>query len=78
MSRANGDNGGYQRRNAVPALPEFDKYPGKWVATMDRKVVAVADTSLEITRKIQALGLSGKAVARYVPPDDDVIVMGVG
>lgn len=66
------------RNRGLPALPELDHYPGKWVAVKDRKVVAVADTSRQLMHKIQALGLAGQAVSRYVPPDDDVIVMGVG
>lgn len=73
-----GKSGKYPRPRPVPALPEFDLYPGKWVAVLDRKVVAAADTPRELLPKVEALGLAGKAIFRYVPPDDDVVVIGVG
>jgi hypothetical protein len=73
-----GKYGKYPRGNPVPLLPELRQYPGKWVATKDHKVVAVADTPLELVHKVKALGLAGQALSQYIPADDDVITIGLG
>lgn len=64
----------------VVRVPEaLRKYEGLWVAIADGEVVASAVTPRALVRAVRALGPVGAtAVARFVPPPSDVIVIGVG
>jgi len=49
----------------------LNKYSGKWVALIDDKVVAWADTLEELDKKIEKLKLKKKAVYFLVPRRDE-------
>jgi hypothetical protein len=50
-----------------------------WVAVKDGKVIAAAYNSRELVPKLAEMGPAGRgAVAQYVPPRSDTIVVGVG
>jgi hypothetical protein len=50
-----------------------------WVAVKDGKVIAAADNSRDLVPKVRELGEAGRgAVAQFVPPHSDDIVIGVG
>jgi len=62
-------------------LPELDKWVGLWVAVKDGEVIAAASTSLELVdaiHKLRPVGRGKGAVAQYVPPPSDAIMIGVG
>jgi hypothetical protein len=59
--------------------PDLDKWAGKWVAIKDGKVIAAAHNSRDLVPQVKAMGEAGKgAVAQFVPPPSDTIVIGVG
>lgn len=63
-----------ERRLAV-----LDDWQGKWVAVKDGKVVAAAHNSRDLVPELRKLGAAGRgAVAQYVTPKSDTIVIGVG
>lgn len=69
------------RRRAEPerALPGLDQWSGMWVAVKDGKVIAAAHNSRDLVPMVRELGEAGKgAVAQFVPPHTDEIVVGVG
>ena len=49
----------------------LDKYSGKWVAFIDEKVIAWADTLEEVAKKIERLNLKERAVYFLVPRKDE-------
>jgi hypothetical protein len=60
-------------------LPGLDRWSGMWVAVKDGKVIAAADNSRDLVPKVRELGEAGRgAVAQFVPPHTDDIVIGVG
>jgi uncharacterized NAD-dependent epimerase/dehydratase family protein len=60
-------------------LPGLDQWAGLWVAVKDGKVIAAASNSRDLVPKVRELGDAGHgAVAQYVPPHTDDIVIGVG
>ena len=69
------------RRRVEPerALPGLDRWSGMWVAVKDGKVVAAAHNSRDLVPMVRDLGEAGRgAVAQFVPPHTDEIVVGVG
>jgi hypothetical protein len=69
------------RRRVEPerALPGLEQWSGMWVAVKDGKVVAAAHNSRDLVPMVRELGEAGKgAVAQFVPPHTDEIVVGVG
>ena len=61
------------------ALPGLDQWSGMWVAVKDGKVIAAAYNSRDLVPMVRELGEAGKgAVAQFVPPHTDEIVVGVG
>jgi hypothetical protein len=69
------------RRRVEPerALPGLDQWAGMWVAVKDGKVVAAAYNSRDLVPMVRELGEAGiGAVAQFVPPHTDEIVIGVG
>ena len=69
------------RRRVEPerALPGLDQWSGMWVAVKDGKVIAAAHNSRDLVPMVRELGEAGKgAVAQFVPPHTDEIVVGVG
>jgi len=61
------------------ALPGLDKWSGMWVAVKDGKVIAAAYNSRDLVPMVKELGEAGRgAVAQFVPPRTDEIVIGVG
>jgi hypothetical protein len=61
------------------ALPGLDQWSGMWVAVKDGKVIAAAHNSRDLVPMVRELGEAGKgAVAQFVPPHTDEIVVGVG
>lgn len=60
-------------------LPGLDKWAGLWVAVKDGKVIAAGGSSRELVAEVRKLGSAGEgAVAQYVPPYSEEIVIGVG
>jgi hypothetical protein len=69
------------RRHIEPerALPGLDQWSGMWVAVKDGSVIAAAHNSRDLVPMVKELGEAGKgAVAQFVPPHTDEIVVGVG
>jgi hypothetical protein len=61
------------------ALPGLDRWSGMWVAVKDGKVIAAAHNSRELVPMVRKLGEAGRgAVAQFVPPHTDEIVIGLG
>jgi hypothetical protein len=72
---------GRRERRVEPerALPELERWTGMWVAVKDGKVVAAAYNSRDLVPEVRKLGEAGRgAVAQFVPPHTDEIVIGVG
>jgi uncharacterized protein DUF5678 len=74
---------GQRRRNRhvepERALPGLERWAGMWVAVKDDKVVAAANNSRDLVPEVRKLGEAGRgAVAQFVPPRSDEIVIGVG
>jgi Family of unknown function (DUF5678) len=70
-----------ERRALEPdrRLPDLDRWEGLWVAVKDGKVIAAAHSSRELVPKLVEMGPAGHgAVAQFVPPRSDTIVVGVG
>lgn len=69
------------RRKVEPVrrLPELDRWAGLWVAVKDGAVIEAAPSSRELVARVRSMGERGKgAVAQFVPPPSDAIVIGVG
>jgi uncharacterized protein DUF5678 len=63
----------------VRLLPGLDQYEGLWVAVKDGEVVAAARNSRDLVPEVKKLGPAGEgAVAQFVPPYSEEIVIGVG
>jgi hypothetical protein len=63
----------------IPYLNELTRYVGKWVAVKDGHVIAFADTSTEVARRLRELGEASRgAVLQYVQPEVNAYVVGVG
>ena len=61
------------------ALPGLEQWSGMWVAVKDGKVIAAAHNSRDLVPMVKELGEAGHgAVAQFVPPRTDEIVIGVG
>jgi len=61
------------------AMPGLDKWAGMWIAVKDGKVIAAAYNSRDLVPMVKELGEAGRgAVAQFVPPRSDDIVIGVG
>ncbi len=72
---------GRRTRHVEPerALPGLDKWSGMWVAVKDGKVIAAAYNSRDLVPMVRELGEVGHgAIAQFVPPHTDEIVIGVG
>ena len=70
-----------QTRRVEPerALPGLDRWSGMWVAVKDGKVIAAAYNSRDLVPRVKELGEAGRgAVAQFVAPHTDEIVVGVG
>jgi hypothetical protein len=69
------------RRKVEPGRrPEgIDRWAGLWVALKDGNVIAAADNTRDLVARVRGMGPAGDgAVAQYVPPRTDDIVIGVG
>lgn len=61
------------------ALPDLSQWAGMWIAVKDGKVIAAAYDSRDLVPMVRQLGEAGRgAVAQFVPPHTDEIVIGVG
>lgn len=72
-----------QKRRIVPGpeprLADLDRWVGMWVAVKDREVIAAAYNSRDLVPRVRELGPRGEgAVAQFVPPRSDAVVIGVG
>jgi hypothetical protein len=57
----------------------LDRWAGLWVAVKDGTVVAAAETSHALVKKVTELGPQARgAVAQFVPEPSDAIVIGMG
>lgn len=60
-------------------LPDLDRWAGMWIAVKDGKVIAAAYDSRDLVPMVRQLGEAGKgAIAQFVSPHTDEIVIGVG
>lgn len=60
-------------------LDVLDGWTGMWVAVKDGEVVAAAYNSRDLVPQVRKLGERGHgAVAQYVPPRTEDIIIGVG
>jgi hypothetical protein len=76
-----GMGSGHRTRHVEPerALPGLDQWSGMWVAVKDGKVIAAAHNSRDLVPMVRQLGEAGRgAVAQFVAPHTDEIVIGVG
>ena len=74
-----GRNGHADRLPRERQPEELRHYAGLWVAVKDGEVVAVSGSSLGLVSEVHNLGDRGRgAVAQYVAPHSDSIVIGVG
>lgn len=76
-ARDMGMQGRHRRLEPVRQPPELHEFRGKWVAVKDGRVVAAANSSLELVSEVRRQLLKG-AVAQYVPEPSDTITIGVG
>ena len=68
-----------ERMEPERRLPDLDRWEGLWVAVKDGEVIAAAGSSRELVPELRKLGKKGEgAVAQYVSPRSDTIVIGVG
>jgi hypothetical protein len=68
-----------RRMEPERALPGLDQWSGLWVAVKDGRVIAAAHNSRDLVPMVRDLGEEGRgAVAQFVPPHTDEIVIGVG
>lgn len=59
--------------------PALSRWSGLWVAVKDGEVVAAAETSHALVKKVVELGPAARgAVAQFVPEPSDATVIGVG
>ncbi len=74
-----GMRGRQKRIEPERRLADLDRWIGLWVAVKNGKVIAAAPNSQDLVPKLQEMGEKGRgAVAQYVPPPSDVIMIGVG
>lgn len=60
-------------------LPALDGWEGKWVAVKDGQIIAAAHNARDLVPELRKLGKAGEgAVAQYVIPQTDTIMIGVG
>ncbi len=59
------------RKKGVSKKIKLNRYAGKWVAFVDGKIVAVADTLDELEVKVKKLDLKKQAVYFLVPRKDE-------
>jgi hypothetical protein len=60
-------------------LGALDQWVGCWVAVKDGRVVAAAHNSRDLVPELRKLGSEAEgAVAQYVTPHSDAIMIGVG
>jgi hypothetical protein len=70
---------GSQRMAPEQRLAVLDDWAGCWVAVKDGRVIAAAHNSRELVPELRKLGARAQgAVAQYVPPRSDTIMIGVG
>lgn len=75
---------GMRRNQAwdVPSEAQSDdvkEWAGYWVAVVDGKVIAAATTSTDLVTKMHEMGAKAEAaVAQFVTPPSDTIMIGVG
>ena len=74
--------GMHRSPKAVQPAPRPDGLDGReglWVAIKDGHVIAGANSSGELVRRVIEMGpVAEGAVAQFVPPREDAIVIGVG
>ncbi len=59
--------------------PSLDRWVGMWIAVKDGEVIAAAYNSRDLVPKVREMGEAGEgAVAQFVPPRTDDIMIGVG
>ena len=62
----------------VRRLAGIDRWSGMWIAVKDGQVIAAAHNSRELVPMVRSKGDAGRgAVAQFVPPRTDDIVIGV-
>lgn len=67
------------RMRPVPRPSALDGWAGMWVAVKDGKVIRAAPTSTDLVRQVIEMGPAGEgAVAQFVPPHSESVVIGVG
>jgi hypothetical protein len=77
--RAMGSRQRARRVEPERALPGLDQWSGMWIAVKDGRVIAAAHNSRDLVPMVRQLGEAGQgAVAQFVPPRTDEIVIGVG
>ena len=63
----------------VRQIDGIEHWAGCWIAVKDGEVIEAAHTSRELVRMVLEKGEAGRgAVAQFVPPHTDDIVIGVG
>lgn len=68
-----------RRQEPERRLPVLDDWEGYWVAVKDGDVIAAAHSSRELVRQLVEMGPRAQdAIAQFVPPRSDTIVIGVG
>jgi ribosome modulation factor len=68
-----------RRMQPEKRLDELDRWVGCWVAVKNGKVVAAAHNSRDLVPELRKLGpAAAGAVAQYVTPPSDDIMIGVG
>ncbi|HVU71441.1 MAG TPA: DUF5678 domain-containing protein [Mycobacteriales bacterium] len=71
--------GAIEKMQPERRLPDLDQWVGCWVAIKDGKVVAAAHNSRDLVPELRKLGDAGRgAVAQYVTPPSETIMIGVG
>lgn len=66
-------------KGPAPRLPALDAWEGKWIAVKDGETIAAAHNARDLVPEARKLGKAGEgAVAQYVIPKTDTIMIGVG
>jgi hypothetical protein len=74
-----GKRGARREIEPVPLPAGLEQWEGLWVAVKDGDVVAAAHNSRDLVVEVRKLGAAGeRAVAQFVPPRSEEIVIGVG
>lgn len=69
----------HRRGGPEPRLPALDGWEGYWVAVKDGKIIAATHNARDLVPELRKLGEAGEgAVAQYVVPKTDTIMIGVG